>query len=111
MSVLRFIAFRPANARGNPIHLLASHIAIEYVRQFKRVSLASSQSSLTTERPTVPNPAIATFSFLLDTGFFEVAGLFRDLDFERFALAAKSSPQMRSLFAAPPEELRIIRHF
>src|SRR6266853_5278888 len=57
------------------------------------VSLASWQSSLATERPTVPKPAIAIFSFRLrETGFFARPGFPGDLEFERFDFAGNASP-------------------
>jgi hypothetical protein len=58
------------------------------------VSLASSQISLATERPTVPKPAIAIFSFRLrEMGFFAGADLPGDLEFERFDFAGNASPR------------------
>jgi hypothetical protein len=51
---------------------------------------------LATDLPTVPNPAMATFSFFRrTTGFFAGADLLRDLGFALFDLAANASPHSR----------------
>src|ERR1700674_269146 len=78
-----------------------------------KVSFASSQSSLATERPTVPNPARAIFNFLL-AGFFVFldSSFFPDLVFARFAFAANSSPRWeQGQVSSSLKTARIIRYF
>jgi hypothetical protein len=77
------------------------------------VSFDSWQSSLATERPTVPKPASAIFNFLR-AGFFLILGssLFPDLDIARFAFAANPSPRSeKGQVSSSLKTARIIRYF
>ena len=78
-----------------------------------KVSFASWHSSLATERPTVPKPAIAIFNFFLrETGFlFSESGLLLGLGFRTVLFCRQRVTSVgRDLFPFPKTP-RIIRYF
>ena len=84
-------ALGPAHARGHPVHFLPAHIAIENVRQLKRVVrfLAEQFGNRAADGAEAGNRNLQ----LLWERFFAGAGLLLDLDFERFGFAANASPR------------------
>src|SRR6266404_4765773 len=77
-----------------------------------KLLFASWQSSLATERPTVPKPARAIFNFLWARLCFLDSSLFSDFDFARFTFAANSSPRsQQGQGSTSLKSARIIRYF